>query len=421
MGVANSAADQLTVRRSNLSLVLRRLRAAGPRSRARLATETGLNKATVSSLVTELVDRGLVVEGDVERGNVGRPAQAVAVAGRVCGLGVEINVDYVAVHVLDLRGEDVSARRIAVDVPALSPGHTLDLMADLVNSVIVDVRDRGHHVVGVGAAVPGLIETGPGLLRFGPNLGWRGLEVASELSARLTESSARVAVDNDANLAALAEYAMGGSAGAPDLVYLTGEVGVGAGVIVGGQLMRGSRGFGGEIGHLALAPDGHLCGCGRRGCWETVAGLSALLRSVASPGDVIADPSVDLEVRLAEIRRRAERGDDRTLRGLGEIGVGLGLGTSILVNILNPEVIVLGGFFSVLYDFLLPEMKVVLAERAVAPGAGGCRIEPSTLGFTAAARGGAHIVLESVLTDPTSVDVPENSQPEAVHTSGGVS
>jgi predicted NBD/HSP70 family sugar kinase len=101
--------------------------------------------------------------------------------------------------------------------------------------------------------------------------------------------------------------------------------------------------------------------------------------------------------------------------------VGLGLGTSILVNILNPEVIVLGGFFSVLYDFLLPEMKVVLAERAVAPGAGGCRIEPSTLGFTAAARGGAHIVLESVLTDPTSVDVPENSQPEAVHTSGGVS
>jgi len=174
-------------------------------------------------------------------------------------------------------------------------------------------------------------------------------------------------------------------------------------VIADGTLLRGNHGFGGEIGHMPIGDPNQPCGCGRFGCWETSVGLSALLREVANPDDTITDPSVDLEVRLHEIRRRAQVGDGRTLRGLEAIGTALGLGAAILVDLLNPRVIALGGYFAVLGEYILPAMETELDQRAVLPGRGGCRIELSSLGFKAACRGGAHVALEAVLNDPASV------------------
>jgi predicted NBD/HSP70 family sugar kinase len=415
-------ADQVFLRRHNLAVVLRSLRDAGPRSRARIATDTGLSKATVSSLVAELADLELVRAGEVERvGGIGRPGQAVELHGRVCGLGAEVDVDYLAVLVLDMRGDQVLYSRIPFDVPAAGVQRTLDELADSIEAAIVEARHLGHDVAGITVAVPGLVETVPGVLRYGPNIGWREVRIADELAARLarteTSESARtraagrgpsaggvsIRVDNHANLCALAEYVMGASAGASDLVCLTGEIGVGAGVISEGRLLRGAEGYGGEVGHMPIAEPLHLCACGRRGCWETAVGLAALLRGVADQGDQVTDPSVDLDVRLAEIRRRAELGDGRTLRGLEAVATSLGLGAAILVNIFNPRVLVLGGYFAVLGDFLLDAMESELDKRVVAPGRGGCSVELSTLGFTAAVRGGAHVAVEAVLADPTSV------------------
>lgn len=399
-------ADHIAVRRSNLSLVLRHLRTHGPRSRARIATETGLNKATVSSLVAELSDRGLARDGEVERaGQVGRPGQTVEIDGRVCGLGAEINVDYLAVHVLDLRGEHVTSARKPLDVPQLGPGRTIDEIAALITMAMNDVTTTGRDVAGITIAVPGLVETKQGMVRIAPNLDWLEVPVADELAARLPDVTEPIHVDNDANLSALAEYVMGSHAGTSDLLFLTGETGVGGGVIADGRLVRGAAGFGGEVGHMAIAEPLHLCGCGRRGCWETAVGLAAVLRSVANPGDSVADPSVDLEVRLAEIRRRAELGDGRTVRGLHAVGTSLGLGASILIQVVNPKVLVLGGYFAELGDFVLDALHDELDKRVVVPNRGGCDIALSTLGFTAAGRGGAHVVLEAVLNDPTSVKV----------------
>lgn len=414
--------DHVSLRRHNLAVVLGKLRDGGPRSRARIATDTGLNKATVSSLVAELSELGLVRDGDVERaGGVGRPGQTVEVDGRVCGLGAEVNVDYIAVLVLDLRGDEVSYRRIPVDVPSLGAQRTLDELARAIRSTVADARTAGRYVAGVTVALPGMVETAPGVLRHAPNVGWRDIGVADGLAARLAEPASPggpdspdgaesfepiripIRVDNDANLSALAEYVMGSSAGAADLVHLTGETGVGGGVIADGTLLRGNHGFGGEIGHMPIGDPNQPCGCGRFGCWETSVGLSALLREVANPADTITDPSVDLEVRLHEIRRRAQVGDGRTLRGLEAIGTSLGLGAAILVDLLNPRVIALGGYFAVLGEYILPAMEAELDQRAVLPGRGGCRIELSSLGFKAACRGGAHVALEAVLTDPASV------------------
>jgi predicted NBD/HSP70 family sugar kinase len=396
-------ADQVSLRRHNLAVVLRSLRDVGSRSRARIATDTGLSKATVSSLVAELAELGLVRDGEVERaGGIGRPGQAVELNGRVCGLGAEVNVDYLAVLVLDMRGDQVLYSRIPFDVPAAGVQRTLDELAGSIEAAIAEASRQGHDVAGITVAVPGLVETAPGVLRYGPNIGWREVRIADELAARLAGAGVTIRVDNDANLCALAEYVMGASAGASDLVYLTGEIGVGGGVISQGRLLRGADGYGGEVGHMPIAEPLHLCGCGRRGCWETAVGLAALLREVADQGDPVTDPSVDLEVRLAEIRRRAELGDGRTLRGLEAIATSLGLGAAILVNIFNPRVLLLGGYFAVLGDFFLETMETELDKRVVATGRGGCRVELSTLGFTAAVRGGAHVAVEAILADPTS-------------------
>ena len=398
-----NVSDQVSLRRHNLSTVLRHLRDSGPRSRARIATETGLNKATVSSLVAELEQRGLVREGDIERGQVGRPGQAVEIDGRVCGLGVELGVDHISTHLLDLRGETIAARRIPAGVHELGPQQTLNRLATLIDETTVEMAAAGRDVVGVAIGVPGLVEAAQGTLRVATNLEWRDIDVVNELMSLLDGPAYSILLDNDANLAAIAEHAMGAATGARTMVYVTGEVGVGGGVIVNGQVMRGAEGYAGEVGPMVVASDGLLCGCGRRGCWETVAGLPAMLRQVADSDDPIADPGLDLEQRLAEIVRRAELGDARTLRGLDAVGTGVGLGVSILANVFNPQVIVLGGFFAVLSDYLVPAIENELVNRMVARSLSECRVQPSAYPFGAPARGGAHVAPDAVLSAPPSV------------------
>jgi predicted NBD/HSP70 family sugar kinase len=397
-------ADLATVRRSNLGLVLRHLRDSGSMSRARIAQETGLNKATVSSLVAELTERGLVSAGDVHRGgSVGRPGLIVHLDGAtVCGIGVELNVDYAAVLVLDLRGQVLFEHRVALDVPALGPGATLDAVAGLVGEAAAAAAVRGADPVGVTVAVPGLVRSQDGVVSYAPNIGWHDVPVLDGLRARI-DLDCPLGVGNDADLSAVAEWVMGAEARASDLVYLTGEVGVGGGVIVAGRLLRGASGLSGEVGHTALGDPDAVCGCGRRGCWETVVGLAALLRHAADPGDPVRDPARDLETRLAEIAQRADDGDERTLAALHRVGTGLGTGAAVLINLLNPQVIILGGYFALLGRFLTAPMTAELRSRVLAPDLAGARVVLSTLGFTAAVRGGAHVALESVFDDPTLV------------------
>jgi predicted NBD/HSP70 family sugar kinase len=411
-GRRQTPADQATVRRANLGLVLRHLRDHGPRSRATIAAETGLNKATVSSLVAELTDRGLVTAGELHRGGTaGRPGLIVHLDGRgVCGIGVELNVDYVATLVLDLCGAVLFEERVGLDVPALGVERTLDEVARLVTAAVAAAAEQGAMPAGVTVAVPGLVQSAAGVVSLAPNLHWREVPVLDGLRERL-DLDCPMRVENDANLSAIAEWAMGAEARTADLVYLTGEVGVGGGVIVDGRLLQGADGLSGEVGHLALGDPAELCGCGRHGCWETAVGLAALLRAAADPDDPVRDPARDLETRLAEVADRAERGDERTRRALTSVGTALGSGAAVLINLFNPRIVVLGGYFAVLGRFLLEPMTAQLAERVFGPGLAGARIVLSSLGFTAAVRGGAHLALDAVFDDPTLV--PAADEPTA--------
>lgn len=400
-----SAADQLTVRRNNLSVVLSHLRHAGPRSRARVAEETGLNKATVSSLVAELVERGLVLEGETERGAVGRPGQTIAIDGRgIVAAGVEINIDYIAALVLNLTGDVLAERRLAMDTAQMTPDAVLKRAARLVADVLRKASLPRSRTVGVTVAVPGLVEAATGTLHEAPNLGWHEVAIVNRFRQLLHEPDHRVLLDNEANLAALAEIESRGAAGGGDLILLTGAAGVGGGIIAGGRLLRGGHGFAGEVGHIQLDPAGERCGCGRRGCWETLIGLNALLSRAANANDPVRDPSLDVEQRLAVISARAGAGDAKTLRACEEVGTWLGRGASILLNLFNPDVLVLGGYLSALGPWLTSPLQNALADQVFAPNAGGCRVELSRLGFSAAIRGGALQALEAVFDDPTMVE-----------------
>ena len=396
-----------SIRRSNLGLVLRLLRDSGPRSRSRIAAETGLPKPSISSLIGELIDLGLVRETYEERlGSVGRPALLVEIDGHaLCGIGAEIGVNFVSASVLALHGESVYERRLAVDVPAEGPDAVLCRVTLLICEALEAIRESapGARCVGLTVASPGVVDIDEGITRYAPNIGWHEVPVLAELRARLGPQAPPLALENDAKLGAIAEYLVVQDQDIHDMLYVTGEVGVGGGIVSGGRLLRGSNGHSGEIGHLPLDPGGAPCVCGRRGCWETMVGVTALFRRVADAGDPVHDPALDLEARLADVAARAKSGDARTLRALDKLAEDLALGLGVLVDILNPRVVVLGGYYPQLGDFLLEPVRAGLIDRVIAPNAGGCEVLLSTLGFAAPGRGGAYLALDRVYQDPSGI------------------
>ena len=398
-------ADQATVRRLNLGLLMRSLAARGPRSRARLAEDTGLNKATVSSLVTELVDRRLALEGIVQHGGVGRPGRTIEVNTAVVRcIGLELNVDYLAGVITDLRGKVLARRRLNLPMVELGPARAMGKVAELADILVADCGARPEQVETLNLSLPGLIDIDAGVLAYGPNLAWRQVDVVHTLMGRLRWPGTRIGVDNDANLGAMAEYASGPSAGAANLLYLVGEIGVGAGMIIDGRILRGATGFAGEVGHMPIGDPGAQCGCGRRGCWETAVGMNAVVAAVADAGDRLRDGN--MAARLQQIEQRAESGDARTLAALQETGRRLGIGASVLANLLDPEVIIFGGHFAALQRYLGPAVQAEMRSRVLGGDVMACRVEFSTLGFEAPALGAAHAGIDALINDPTLVAVP---------------
>lgn len=238
--------DQAGLRRGNLALLVRTLREHGALSRAQLAVRSGLSKATVSSLVTDLELRGLVHSAGVSEGGQGRPGQLVDLRPTsVCGVGLDVHVGHVGAAVTDLSGELRFQRRVACDVPGIGPERAIDQLAELANTALAEVKGSVGPPVGVTISVPGLVDRGAGIVTFAPRLRWRDVNVTDGLAARTGLPLDHIAVDNDANLGAEAEFAAMNATPdgeVADLVYLTGDFGIGGGVIAGGRLVRGSVG-----------------------------------------------------------------------------------------------------------------------------------------------------------------------------------
>jgi len=379
------------VRRHNLGVVLRHVAEHGARSRAAIAQETGLNKTTVSSLVGELLEFGLVRETEVElRGTVGRPALPVELSGRrVVGLGLEVGVDFLAVRAADLTGAVRHSAHVGVDNRGRDVDAVLGQLAGLANGAREALAAQDLVIAGAVIALPGLVDS-TGRLLVAPNLGWSGVPVPERLGALMGGPAFGLRAENEANLGALAEMWEGAGRRFRDFLYVSGELGVGAGIILGSELFRGAHGFGGELGHATVDPDGEVCACGNRGCLETRVALGALLHAAGLERDAGVG-------RLAE---RAQAGDERVLETLREAGHWLGIGVASAANLLNTHGIVVGGYFATLAPWLVPGVEHELAARVLSAEWDAPGVVISELGAEAAVRGAAAAALRRVFADP---------------------
>lgn len=382
-----------TVRRANLSAIVRVLHLRGPLSRSELVAWTGLTRSAIRSLVGDLVAGDLVVEEAALRlGTPGRPSPLVRlVAPSVVVLALEIAVDSLAVAVVGLGGDVLWQRR--VDRPR---GHSSleDIVADL---AALARTARGHRPpgeipIGVGVAVAGIVRRSDGVVAFAPNLGWTDMPLGDQLIEALN-LGVPVAVANEADLGALAEFLRGAAQGVDDILYVHGEVGVGGGVIVDGRPLTGSAGFSGEIGHMPINPDGRPCRCGSVGCWETEVGEGALLERAGQTID-------GGRAAVAAVIEDAARGNDRAIASIAETGRWLGIGLAGLVNILNPRVVVLGGLFSRIFPNVRMMLELELDRRALKGPRRLVRIVPAGLGVDAPLLGAAELAFEPLLVDP---------------------
>jgi predicted NBD/HSP70 family sugar kinase len=387
-------ANQRSVRRHNLGVVLRHVAERGARSRAAIAQETGLNKTTVSSLVGELIAFGLVRETELEqRGTVGRPPLPVELSGAgVAGLGLEVGVDFLAVRADDLSRAERHSGRIDRDNRGRPVDEVLDDLAGLARAALHELDGAGVLLAGAVVGLPGLVDS-DGCLLVAPNLGWTGVYVPDKLRERLGPLPFPVRAENEANLGALAELWQGAGRELRDFLYISGELGVGAGIVVGGELFRGAKNFSGELGHVTVDPDGELCACGNRGCVETRVALGALLRAAG----------IDPGAGVGELAARAEAGDERTLAALADAGRWLGIGVASAANLLNPRGVVVGGYFAPLARWLSPGVQEELEAHVLSSEHDGPRVLTSALGGEAAVRGAAALALRRVYDDPAVV------------------
>jgi predicted NBD/HSP70 family sugar kinase len=381
---APAPAGQHTVREHNLKLVLAEL-VAGPGSRAELAQRTGLTKATVASLVDTVIEQGILLEADPEVSGPGRPSRILSFhpEGPVA-VGVEINIDYTAICELDLTGKLIRHEQHPVDNRVGTLTGVLRHTARICRAFVQGGR---RPLLGVGLGVPAVVSPDGQVLRA-PNLPvLNGESIGPSFSQQLgLNLGAPVIVENEANLGALARLRSAPDAG-QDFVYVSGEIGVGAGLIVEGELFRGLNGFAGELGHVVVDRDGPACGCGGQGCVEQYAGQDVLLRAARQP---------DVEALLAAIARR----DSRALGAADRAGAALGVGLASLLNVVDLPMVVLGGVYARLFDAITPSLQAELGRRVLSSGRGGGQIRRSSLGVDAAVRGAAGLVIDRALKEP---------------------
>jgi predicted NBD/HSP70 family sugar kinase len=324
------------LRRSNLRAITALLGSGGPQSRADQARGSGLSRTTVSSLVTELLDTGVVVEtedrGTPYKGGSGRPPLLVALAIRPGGVaGVDIGHRHVRVAVSDRSATILAETEKWTDADPHGDA-TLDLAADLLRTTADDAGIPLGELLTVGLCVPGPIDRRSARVDQAVLPGWQQLAPAGELADRIGEP---VVVDNDAYLGAMAEHQHGAGRGVADLIYIKLASGVGAGLVLGGRLHRGTTGIGGEVGHVLAREGGEVCRCGSRGCLETEVSTRRLL-------DLLR-PAYGEDLDLTDLLRLDGAGEADVRRVLTDAGRTVGRVLAGLCTTLNPARIVVGG------------------------------------------------------------------------------
>lgn len=384
------------MRRANLSAILRELHLSGGLSRSDLVARTGLTRSTIRDLIGELGAAGLVREArGSPQGTPGRPSPlARPNASGAVVLALEIAVDSLAVAAVGLGGEVLDTVRVDRPRGRLSPDETITDLVEL--SRLVRSRPPARDaMIGIGVAVVGTVRREDGLVRMAPNLGWRDVPLGHGL-AEAFGTDLPVSVANEADLGALAEQRRGAAVGFDHVLFVSGEVGVGGGLIVDGRPLTGVAGYGGEIGHMPINPSGAVCRCGSVGCWETEVGERALLL-------LAGHPPGGGRAEVDAVLREAAAGSPAALSALDNVGRWLGVGLAGLVNVLNPQLVVLGGMTGRILPFVAASLRGELDRLALQASRELVTVVPAMLGVDAPSIGAAELAFEPLLADPAAI------------------
>jgi predicted NBD/HSP70 family sugar kinase len=388
------AGDQQLLKQINRMALVRHLCGAPGLSRAALAEAVGLTKSTVSLLVRELMDEGWLCESElVATGALGRRATPLRLdTGRLALLGADLGIGGARVVATDLLGT-VLAERALPYADLADPGACVGLIADaLVALAAPDGPLAGRAMLGLGIGVPGVVDDATGVLRYAPHLGWRDVDVLGRLRARFTATALAglpLFIQNEANVAALAELEFAGEVGADPLIYLSIGYGVGAGIVVNGRLLTGLYGFAGEVGHTILQQGGPPCSCGRRGCADALIGMRAVTDQVyGKPGKAGGAGDSGPE-RLERLFAQAEAGEADARRAVEAAGRHMGVLLNNLWVAFDPMCIVVGGAALRLGERFLAPGREVLRDYAEATQLPAPTIRTPHFGANAIAIGGA--------------------------------
>jgi len=383
------AATQDELRRHNLARITRHLHSSGATTRSDLVSLTGLNRSTVGTLVSELAEAGLVREVAGPAGAIGRPSlMPEPIAESVVVMAFEIRVEQTVGALIGLGGKVFHRTVVGHRRDRYRPATAARQIAAMARDLLA-TGPRDAVWVGTGVSVAGVINRFTGMVRIAPNLQWRDVpvqELIDQAMAGHFRDPPATTVGNDADLGAIAEVVRGAGRGRQSVLYLTGDVGIGCGIVLGGAGMVDAGGYSGEVGHMVVNPAGLPCHCGARGCWETEIGADALLRAAGMP-----------DTDVSAVLTAAEAGEPQAVEAMRQVAGWVDIGLGNLVNILNPEVIVLGGHLQHLRPYLAlgdgpPSALFAAREQA--------RIRIPLLGEDSTLIGASEIAFDPLLGDP---------------------
>lgn len=381
--------DLHLMKKLNKSIVLETIIADAPVSRAAISEITGLNKATVSNLVHELIDSQLVCEtGPGESSGGRKPVMLLFNNEAGHAVGIDLGVNYILTVLTDLQGAIKKERRVPLE--RMEFEYVWQELTDSIRWAIDGAPPSPYGIVGIGIGVPGLIND-EGEVLSAPNLKWRKIDLKGRLEQAF---QLPIVIENEANAGAIGERSFGDTRHAKNMIYVSAGIGIGVGIIVNNAIYRGFSGFSGEMGHMTIHMEGVPCTCGNRGCWELYASENALLNeAMRRLGDEIehygGEPTLDMLIT------RAEKGDSRVIGLFEQVGNYLGVGIANVINTFNPELVMIGNRLSMIQPWIEPSVLNTVEQRSLPYHHRKVMIEFSRLGMKSAAIGAASLAIQA--------------------------
>lgn len=382
-----SGHSPLSLRELNRLRVIETIYRHPATSRAEITRHTSLARQTVSTVIDELLRAGIVEEHvapeDARPRNTGRPPILLSlVADAAFAVGLDFGHQHIRVAICDLSGQSIADDVVPAEVDH-APTQSLDCAEELVRRALSSAGIEREHLLGMGMGLAAPINRTSGELEANGILpGWRGIRPATEMQARL---GVPVQIENDANAGALGEKLFGAGRGIEDLVYIRLSAGIGAGMILSGRPYHGSLGVAGEIGHVLSDRQGPICRCGNRGCLETIASPVAVA--------ALLERSFNRPIPIPTLLELVAAGDRGACRAVADAGEAVGTALAALVNILNPQLLLVGGELAATGEVMLEPIREAIARHCVAPASASVRVAAGTLGPRAEVLGAAALIL----------------------------